>query len=95
MVDLNIKIAKFKLKKLGEMNYSLWIMLVKPTPRKSYVCLHVISNEFLTKIQLAISQMLHGCRSDLMLTYLVNSKKDRNLYLYLLVKILNQRLKKL
>jgi len=47
---------------------------------------------FLTKIQLSISQMLHGCRSDLMLTYLVNSKKDRNLYLYLLVKILNQQL---
>ena len=28
--------------------------------------------------------MLHGCRSDLILKCLVNSKKDRNLYLYLL-----------
>jgi len=27
--------------------------------------------------------MLHGCRPDLILNCLVNSKKDRNLYLYL------------
>jgi|KNS7Surf_BmetaT_FD_contig_61_1141361_length_1219_multi_2_in_0_out_0_1 hypothetical protein len=33
MVDLKIKIARFKLKKLGETNYSLWIMLVKPIQR--------------------------------------------------------------
>jgi len=33
MVDLNIKTAKFKFKKLGETHYSLWIMLVKPIIR--------------------------------------------------------------
>jgi len=33
MADLNIKIARFKFKKLGEANYSLWIMLVKPIQR--------------------------------------------------------------
>jgi len=33
MIDLNIKIARFKFKKLGETNYNLWIMLVKPTKR--------------------------------------------------------------
>jgi len=33
MIDLNIKIARFKFKKLGEANYSLWIMLVKPIQR--------------------------------------------------------------
>jgi hypothetical protein len=29
MIDLNIKIAKFKFKKLGEAYYNLWIMVVK------------------------------------------------------------------
>jgi len=38
----NIKIARFKLKKLGEINYILWIMLVNPITRKSYFCLNVI-----------------------------------------------------
>jgi len=33
MIDLNIKIARFKFKKLGETDYSLWIMLVKPIQR--------------------------------------------------------------
>jgi len=33
MVDLNIKIAKFKFKKLGEVNYSSWVMLANPTIR--------------------------------------------------------------
>jgi len=33
MVDLNIKIAKFKFKKLGEVNYSSWVMLVNPIIR--------------------------------------------------------------
>jgi hypothetical protein len=42
MINLNSKIAKFKFKKLGEIIYNLWIMLVKPTPRKSYFCLYEI-----------------------------------------------------
>jgi len=33
IIDLNIKIARFKFKKPGETNYSLWIMLVKPIQR--------------------------------------------------------------
>jgi hypothetical protein len=33
MINLNIKIAKFKFKKLGEINYSLWIMLIKQIER--------------------------------------------------------------
>lgn len=33
MINLNTKIAKFKFKKLGEINYSLWIMLIKPIQR--------------------------------------------------------------
>jgi len=33
VTDLNIKIARFKFKKLGAANYSLWIMLVKPIQR--------------------------------------------------------------
>jgi len=31
-------------------------------------------------INLTISQMLHGCRPDLILKRLVHSNKDRNLY---------------
>jgi hypothetical protein len=42
IINLIIKIARFKFKKLGEVNYNLWIMLVKPTSRKSYLYLHVI-----------------------------------------------------
>jgi hypothetical protein len=75
MADLNIKIARFKFKKLGAINYSLWIMLVKPTTRQSYFCLHV-NNAFLIILKnLTITQMLHGCRSDLILKRLVHSKK--------------------
>lgn len=33
MIDLKIKIARFKLEKLGVMNDNLWIMLIKPTQR--------------------------------------------------------------
>jgi hypothetical protein len=33
MVDLKIKIARFNLKKPGEVNYRLWSMLVKPIQR--------------------------------------------------------------
>jgi|KNS2DCM_BmetaT_FD_k123_59081_1 hypothetical protein len=33
IINLNIKIAKFKFKKLGEINNSWWIMLFKPIKR--------------------------------------------------------------
>jgi len=33
MINQNSKIARFKLKKLDEMNYCLWIMLVNPKKR--------------------------------------------------------------
>jgi len=41
MINLNTKIAKFKFKKLGEINYSLWIMLIKPIQRVklTFVCM--------------------------------------------------------
>jgi len=41
MVDLNIKIARFKFKKLGGINKSLWIMLVKPIHRVNltFICM--------------------------------------------------------
>jgi len=50
-------------------------MLVKPTTRQSYFCLYV-NNAFLIILKnLTITQMLHGCRSDLILKRLVHSKK--------------------
>jgi hypothetical protein len=41
IIDLNIKIAKFKFKKPGEINNSLWIMLIKPIQRVklTFVCM--------------------------------------------------------
>jgi len=42
MIDLKIKIARFKLEKLGVMNDNLWIMLIKPTTRKPYFCLNIL-----------------------------------------------------
>jgi hypothetical protein len=42
MIDLNIKVARLKFKKLGERYNDLWIMLIKPTTRKSYNYLDII-----------------------------------------------------
>jgi hypothetical protein len=44
MIDLNIKVAKLKFKKLGVINFNSWVMLVNPNTRKSYIYLNVINH---------------------------------------------------
>jgi len=86
MINLNTKIAKFKFKKLGEINYSLWIMLIKPIQRAklTFICMLYAFYCFLPLlIKFTISQMLHGCRSDIILNCLIYFKKYRNLYVLL------------
>jgi len=42
MIDLNIKVARLKFKKLGERYNDLWIMLIKPIQRANLIIIWIL-----------------------------------------------------
>jgi hypothetical protein len=85
-INLKTNYASSKLKELDEKKYDLWNMWINWIIRQNLtlICIfwYVLYYTFFTKFSKL--QMMHGCRSDLILKYLVNSNKDRNFFSLLL-----------
>lgn len=56
-------------------------------PNLTFTCIIRNFYSFLIIINFTVLQMLHGCRTDLILKYLVYSNKDRNFFYYLLTSL--------